>query len=474
MEQEIPRLDHPSNGAQLEIRRALNVPVEAFYVIRPSRAVTPAEGELLVWSLGGKTQKKRDINTLRASIPYGGSLVDCGGDAGTLRLLPTAVGYLATGMVKQKPNKSGKKPPEMPGADYGVDRPTAIMTAPDFNDNLRAANIIACAYGEMPNREVDSVLPVVSIVGTKADPLTKAFLQFKAWMDATGPDALRVEILYSGEGYYISFGPDYHHALWRTVGIDQLPNPMYWGFSYLKKIDTRNALLDRLARHSTHPVAPVIVSAALYAGPDHKSPSGPRPHDIQRIEGCPDLLLFNLPIYKTPGEVPKFSGLIAAARPNKEALSGSRDAYEKQIKSPSSVLRARERRLSALMPVTMHMLRSFAPLHDKIEALAQGEISRWQIEQAIVNQRLWSLLPSSRRARFQNAKDRYKALENFMEVDSPNWESLADDREAIMKQVLRDARALLKGLGAKPLPTLAECQDELRKLGHLTDPGTTA
>ncbi|MDN5005542.1 hypothetical protein ACFQZO_32300 [Bradyrhizobium sp. GCM10027634] len=362
----------------------------------------------------------------------------------------------------------------MPGVDYGMDRPTAIMTAPDFNDNLRAANIIACGYGEMPNNDVGSVLPVVSLVGTKPDFLTQAFLQFKAWMDATGPDALRVEILYAGAGYYISFGPDFQHALWRTVGIDQLTNPMYWGFTYIKKIDTRHPVLDRLARHAAHPVAPVILSAALYTGPDDASPNGPRPNEIHRIEGCPDLLLLNLPIYKTPGEVPKFSGLITAARPRKEGVSNDRDAFEKQKKNPSSILRARTRRLSALMPVTMHMLRSFAPLQGKIDAFAQDGVSRWQIEQAVVNQRLWSLVPASQRARFQNAKDRTKAIESFIEVDSPDWQSLADDRDAILKQVLRDARALLKGLGAKAPPTLPECQEELRKLGHLTDAGATA
>lgn len=359
----------------------------------------------------------------------------------------------------------------MPGADYGVDRPTAIMTAPDFNDNLRAANIMACAYGEMWNAEVDSVLPVLTLVGMKPDFLTKAFLQFKAWMDATGPDALKVEILYSGAGYYIGFGPDYHHALWRTVGVDQLSNPMYWGITYIKTIDTRNPLLERLARHSKHPVAPVILSAARYKGPDQKSPVGPRPQDLEHIADCPDLLLLNLPIYKTPGEVPQFSGLISVAHPSKESLSHSRDEFDQQMKSASSVLLARERRLSALMPITMHMLRSFAPLQAKIDALAKDGISRWQIEQAIVNQRLWSLTPQPQRARFQNAKDRYKALENFMELDDPNWESIADDHEAIIKQVLRDARALLKRLGINAPSTLAECQAELMKLGHLTDAG---
>ena len=94
---------------------------------------------------------------------------------------------------KEEAEQEHQEIPEMPGSDYGFDRPTAIMAAPDFNDNLRTANIIACAYGEMLNKDLDTVVPVLSLIGTKADYLIKAFTQFKAWMDATGPDALRVK-----------------------------------------------------------------------------------------------------------------------------------------------------------------------------------------------------------------------------------------------------------------------------------------
>jgi hypothetical protein len=180
-------------------------------------------------------------------------------------------------MAGKRSNKKGKqKPPEMPGADYGIDRTTAVLTAPDFNDNLRAAEVIACAYGQMHSEEVGSVLPIVTLVATKPDFLAKAFRQFKAWIDATGPDALRVEILYSGAGYYISFGPEYQHAMWRTVGVDQLYSPIYWGLTYIKTIDTRHAFLDSLARHSQHPVAPVILGGARFTG-NEPLPHGPRP-----------------------------------------------------------------------------------------------------------------------------------------------------------------------------------------------------
>ncbi|WP_159008526.1 hypothetical protein [Bradyrhizobium sp. S69] len=376
-------------------------------------------------------------------------------------------------MTKKKSNKGGKqKAPEMPGADYGIDRPSAVMTAPDFNDNLRAADVIACAYGDVLNEQVGSVIPFVSLVAKKPELLTKAFVQFKAWMDATGPDALNVEILYSALGYYISFAPDYQHAMWRTVGVDRLATPIYWGITYIKTIDTRQAFLDDLAMHAKHPIAPVILGGMHYTGDGMPRPGGPRPNDLKPIAGCPDLLLLHLPVYKTPEEVPRFSGLVSVVNAGNESLRDTPEDLDTQTKSAASVWRARERRLLALMPVTMHMLRTSEPLQAKLDAFAADGIARWQLEQALINQRLWSLASSSQRARFQNANDRYKAIESFVELDSPNWASIADDRESIVQQVLRDSRVLLKRLGAMAPATLPECEEELKKLGYLTDPGT--
>jgi hypothetical protein len=371
-------------------------------------------------------------------------------------------------MVGRKQNKREKqKPHEMPGSDYGIDRAIAVVTATDFNSNLRTADVVACAYGEKYNTEMDTVLPILTLVATKPDFLIKAFTQFKGWIDATGPDALKVEILYSGAGYYISFGPEYQNAMWRTVGVDQLYSPIYWGLTYIKTIDTRNAILDRLAGYSKHPVASVILGGARFTG-NEPSPRGPRPDELEPIAECPELLLLHLPVYKTPSEVPRFSGLMTVANPNPKELRASREEFESRAKTPASVLQTREQRLASLMPVTMHMLRNFTPLRANIDGLATSGVERWQIEQAIVNQRLWSLTTGAQRARLQNANDRFKALQGFVELDSPTWTAIADDHASITNQILRDARALLKGIGARAPATLPECQAELRRLGYLT------
>lgn len=369
-------------------------------------------------------------------------------------------------MKKRKSKKPKKKPSLlMPGFDYGLENSLAIMTAPDFNENLRAANIIACAYGMKFSDEINAHIPIISLVATNPDLIKRAFVQFKSWIDATGPDALQVEILYSNEGYYISLGPNPRHLLWRTVGLDQAVDPLIWGLTYIKTIDTRNSFLDQLADQL--PVAPVIVSGAHYTGPAQPNRT-PNPNDMRSIPGCPELILFQLPIYKTPSDVPRKSGLISCTdRVPRRELANSREGYQEQAKSSDRVFARRERRIASLMPVTLHMLRTFTPLRDKVKTLAASGFVPWQLEQAIVNQRLWTQITPEARARMQDQKKLFGVISRFVELDSPNWQEIAANEEAILKQAQRDLRFLLRGLGLRRSHTVRDCQIALGTHGYL-------
>jgi hypothetical protein len=368
-------------------------------------------------------------------------------------------------MKKQKTRKTRRSSPVMPGFDYGLENSVAVVTAPDFNNNLREANIIACAYGMKHSHEFDATIPIISLVATKPDLMKQAFIQFKGWIDATGPDALQVEILFSGEGYYIGLGPNYKHLLWRTVGLDQTVVPLIFGLTYIKTIDTRNPFLDQLANQL--PVAPIIVTGAHYVG-TAQPPRAPSPHAMQPIPGCPELLLFQLPVYRTAAEVPRESGLIACTKAtSKPDLGNSRQKYVERTRSPDEVFYRRERRITSLMPITIHMLRTFAPLRDRIRALQGSGFEQWQLEQAFVNQRFWAQCSPKERARLPNPKELPHVISNFVELYSPNWQDVATDEETILQQAHRDQRILLRALGLRPHETTSDCQSELAKRGYL-------
>lgn len=355
----------------------------------------------------------------------------------------------------------------MPGFDYGIDRSIVVITEPVFDREMRRAEIIACAYGEKRAPAISRTVPCISMVALRPDPLKKAFQQFHEWIQATGPDTLRVEILYSREGYYIAFGPEYEHAMWRTVGIDQFANPAFFGITYIKTIDTRNPFLDDLAEYSKRPFAPILLLGAHYTGT--AAPSNiPNSSDLRPIADCPELLLYNLPIYKTKEAVPEFSGLrIMVSLPTDKGLEKSREEYQQQITSPEGASRNRERSLASLMPVTLHMLRTYSPLRGKLAALEARGVARWQIEQAIINQRLWFNVVPERRGRLQNKNDLDRMVAQFTELDTPNWDTIADDQESILEQVLRDARVLLKRIKVTAPNNLEQCQRELVARGYV-------
>jgi hypothetical protein len=367
---------------------------------------------------------------------------------------------------KKKPKKS-QPMPVMPGCDFGLEHHIAVLGAVDFNNDLRSADVMGCAYGFHHSQEVDASLPIVYLIAKNPELLKQALLQFKAWMDATGPDALNVEILYSEHGYHISFAPDPKHLLWRTVGLDQTIDPLISGLIYVKKIDTRHPFLDKLAAHAQLPIAPVIISGAQYIGPDAPGPGPLTIHSTRPIPDCPSLFLLRLPIYKDPSEVPETSGLMSfTQRLDKKRLSRSRDDYPHSTRAPVAVFRRREQRLASLMPITLHLLRTQAELREKVRALAGQDYEIWQVEQAAINQRVWALLPPETRRTIQNPKELFSALSGFVEGESPEWRDILADEEAILKQVDRDLRFFLRGLGITPPDSLSRCQAALDKRGY--------
>jgi hypothetical protein len=190
---------------------------------------------------------------------------------------------------------------------------------------------------------------------------------------------------------------------------------------------------------------------------------------MRPIPGCPELLLFQLPIYKTPSEVPRESGLIPFTNTvPKEELTSSRESYQQEARSPRRVFTRRERRIASLMPVTLHMLRTFTPLRAKLQALAQSGFAPWQLEQAVVNQRLWAQLSPEARTLIQNPKELPNVVGRFVELDRPNWQEVAADEASILKQAQRDLRMLLKGLGIPRSDSAKDCQHQLAERGYLS------
>ena len=374
-------------------------------------------------------------------------------------------------LQRKKPKKK-PAPPVTPGLDHGWPRSIAIVTAWDFKDNLRKGGVIACAYGEDYSEDCESVVPVVTLVGTDGDALKQAMLQFKAWTDATGPDALSVDILFKDVGYEISFSADHQHLLWRTVGL-QRAEPQVFNVSYIKRIDGRHPFLEKFASYAQLPVAPVLLGAATCTMPTTpKTP--PDIRTIWPIPGCPSILLLKLPVYRTDADVPGDSQVLTSARKlDKKALERSRSEYLDHTKSANAVFRRREEHLQSVAPATLHVLRTYQPFMDRLQHLEGRGFERWQLEQAAVNLRAWSLIGDVERGKIRTSDDFSRALTDSVEFDLPDWDSVLPDDEAIVAQAQRDLRCLLQSLKVKARSQDIEAAQKLLNVrGYLRREGT--
>lgn len=371
-------------------------------------------------------------------------------------------------MAKKRPNKKmNAKFAVMVGLEHGWPRNTLIVPAPDFNNNLRASEIVGCAYGLDFADECQRQIPILSLMVKKPEIAARAFDQFKSWITATGPDALRVEILYVGAGYELAIGPDATHMLWRTSGLRADIDQNIVGITYIKPIDTRNSFLDDLADYGTLPISPVYFSAVHYVGPDEPSNFGDR-RWLKEIPDFPRLLLLNFPVYKTTDDIPITSGFVGRRELDRDKLKAEHEEREASRIAPEALTRERERRLRSLMPMSMHRLRTDTALQKKVLDLQKKGFAIWQVEQAIMNQLIWASATKAGQYKLKKSSKIGDYLESYLELGQINLAAIVENSDAVIDQIRRDATSLLESKGEIDLPTtISAIQELLVKFGYV-------
>lgn len=198
-----------------------------------------------------------------------------------------------------------------------------------------------------------------------------------------------------------------------------------------------------------------------------------RVDQIRPIPDCPSLLLLRLPIYTDPSQVPLESALLSrVGGPDKAALEASRKEYDDRTKNPPAVSKRRWRNLATAAPAAVHMLRTRPALRLRLEEIAGKDFTAWQIEQAAVNQYLWSMLSPEARREAAKPNAIFSHLAEVAEVREPNGDALVADAEAIRKQAERDLKHLLKCLGVNNIPaSVQDRQALLDKHGYFRAAG---
>jgi hypothetical protein len=237
--------------------------------------------------------------------------------------------------------------------------------------------------------------------------------------------------------------------------------------SHIKRMDSRHPMLDQLAEYAQQPVAPLWLMVAEM--PKSFALRG-NSREFAIVPNWDDaILLPGIEIYRRPEDRPPHTMARTEAEFEARTKNGPDPGWPPAPEQdPASVASARERRLAASMPKTLHVLRNTHRGAAFLEQALMLGCARWQVEQAICNIRSADFIayqPSGARKRFAMIDAvRHRVLEPAsMDVDLT---VISNDQ--ISAQIGLDAAFLLRRLEPEREigDAVVERIERIRELGY--------
>jgi hypothetical protein len=379
-------------------------------------------------------------------------------------------------MAKKKRKKKRKNENSRVGAnvaprgfDYGCPRYAMAVGSFGFPTHLSAASIDGVAYGSVWSKEVDQLVPTISLVGQHGEELAKAFEEFNAWSKMTDPDSLELAFVFrKSGGYVLAISPEYSRLQRRCLGFDRTFTPIAAAATWFKQIDSVNPLLLKFRKYCSEPIAPFSFDGVIYTG----LRSGLKTSSIPPLRPIPDLkslLKFEVEFIDEESVKPNTLGdmaLNAQSRPHLESKGPPRP-------EPGDISKLRVSTLLRHFPVTLERMRRNGFVLKCVCELAAEGVRAWQVEQAFCNLVLSSDMNGS--AHFiKLSTDKIES--SILEAIRSRHEMASGedvqtfDLETVRTQVVADGRALLNYLNKKSGNEVAAVQAALRSSSLLEAP----
>jgi len=355
------------------------------------------------------------------------------------------------------------------GFDYGYPRYAMAVGSFGFPTHLGNAGIDGVAYGSVWSKELDQLIPTISLIGRHAEHLVKAFEEFNAWSKMTDPDSLELTFVFrKGGGYVLAISPEYSRLERRCLGFDRTFTPIATAATWFKPIDSVNPLLLKFRKYCSAPIAPFVFDGAIYSG----MRSGLKASSVSSLRPTPGLnplLKFEVEFVDEENVKPNTLGHMALNMQPPPDLKSKGPP----IPNPEEIARLRVRALWSNFPVTLERIRRNSFVSECVRRLSVDGIRAWQVEQAFCNLVLSNEISGS--AHFAKISGDeiestiLRALSSRHEMASGR-EVQNFDLETVRAQVIADGGALLSYL-KKPFGNdLAVIQAALRSSSLLDAP----
>lgn len=267
------------------------------------------------------------------------------------------------------------------GYDWGWPAVEIVMANMELSKRLAAGGFSGCGYGIVPDGP-----PFMTLLGSNIGKMRSALALLKEWTTLSGPNAIRIEIAFDGPGYVLAISQQADLLRWRVSGIDTVSQPLMMVTSHIKRMDSRHRTLDHLADYSEQPVAPLWLIVAEM--PESMSRGGGSRDYTFKPTWDNAILLPGIDVYRRPEDRPPRTMARTTAEFDELKKDGPDRGWPPALdEDPVSVTNARERRLAASMPKTLHVLRNTDRGAALLAHAQASGYSIWQAEQAICNLR---------------------------------------------------------------------------------------
>ena len=368
---------------------------------------------------------------------------------------------------KKRTARSSAQRTQSRGFDYGCLPYVGALGSLEFPGHLSAASVDGVHYGAVWSEAVNQRVPTISLVALHGDELTKAFEEFNAWSQMTGPDSVDLTFVFRNNGgYVLAISPEYSRLERRCLGFERAHRARVINPMWFKPIPSVHPLLRKFRDYCFAPIAPFVFGGATYVGP--RSVLTPQvPPEVSPIRGLKSLLKFEVAFIDEDDVTPNSIGWVA--------LENELQQTPKTPPGPpklgsDDIAKLRVKTLSHHFPVTLERIRRSVFLPPLVLQLAESGVRPWQVEQALCNLALSTEM--GRGVHYVGLSAR-KAERVIIEAIESRYE-LADGGdfpefsiEDIVTQVIADGNVLLKHLGRKDSQDLAGVQEALRSVSAL-------
>jgi len=350
------------------------------------------------------------------------------------------------------------------GFDFGLQPRVMAMPDMEFNQALRDAGIIGCAYGSHPMEGMPDPVPSITLVGTDSAAFTKAYQHFVHWGCEEDGDVVDVDLLLKSDGSYdLWIGPEIKRSIYRTIPQSALFDTMSMNISWIKHIDSTNEMVYDLRQYcQSGRLSPIVIMAATSTKKNIRS------MQIEPVPSWKGILKFGLRILtEAEASLDPIYSFIASRSNQKKSPTPPKII-------PKDLCQNRIMTLNTAFPVSRErILRS--SLFDEVRGMNGFEsVTEIQVIQAAINLMLSNELISGDKHYRQVTGDYYKKIWDAIAVRSDMADGssqLADlDPVVIAHQVELDVRATLSKMKRRSArEPFSKLQEVFKQKGLVND-----